>query len=51
MANSIFTTNWDHNTIDSVQITVAEEVGIEGRWEYFDQTGQLRDLFLNDREK
>jgi glucose-6-phosphate 1-dehydrogenase len=31
-ANSIFTTNWDHNTIDHVQITVAEEVGIEGRW-------------------
>ena len=38
-ANSIFTSNWDHNTIDSIQITVAEEVGIEGRWEYFDQTG------------
>ena len=36
-ANSIFTTNWDHNTIDHVQITVAEEVGIEGRWGYFDQ--------------
>lgn len=46
-ANSIFTTNWDHNTIDSVQITVAEEVGIEGRWEYFDQTGQLRDMVQN----
>ena len=29
-ANSIFTTNWDHNTIDHVQITVAEQVGIEG---------------------
>ena len=46
-SNSIFTTNWDHNTIDSVQITVAEEVGIEGRWEYFDQTGQLRDMVQN----
>ncbi len=46
-ANSIFTTNWDHNTIDSVQITVGEEVGIEGRWEYFDQTGQLRDMVQN----
>lgn len=46
-ANSIFTTNWDHNTIDSVQITVAEEVGIEGRWEYFDHTGQLRDMVQN----
>ncbi len=46
-ANSIFTTNWDHKTIDSIQITVAEEVGIEGRWEYFDQTGQLRDMVQN----
>lgn len=46
-ANSIFTSNWDHNTIDSVQITVAEEVGIEGRWQYFDQTGQTRDMLQN----
>jgi glucose-6-phosphate 1-dehydrogenase len=46
-ANSIFTTNWNHNTIDHIQITVAEEVGIEGRWDYFDQTGQLRDMLQN----
>ena len=46
-ANSIFTTNWDHNTIDHVQITVAEEVGIEGRWDYFDKSGQLRDMVQN----
>ncbi len=46
-ANSFFTSNWDHNTIDHIQITVAEEVGIEGRWEYFDQTGQLRDMLQN----
>jgi glucose-6-phosphate 1-dehydrogenase len=46
-ANSIFTTNWDHNTIDHVQITVAEELGIEGRWGYFDQAGQLRDMVQN----
>jgi glucose-6-phosphate 1-dehydrogenase len=46
-ANSIFTTNWDHNTIDHVQITVAEEVGIEGRWGYFDASGQLRDMVQN----
>ncbi len=45
--NSIFTTNWDHNTIDHIQITVAEEVGIEGRWDYFDKTGQLRDMLQN----
>ena len=46
-ANSLFTTNWNHNTIDHIQITVAEEVGIEGRWEYFDKTGQLRDMLQN----
>ena len=31
-ANSLFTNNWDRNCIDHVQITVAESVGIEGRW-------------------
>jgi glucose-6-phosphate 1-dehydrogenase len=46
-ANSIFTTNWDHNTIDHVEITVAEQVGIEGRWGYFDKAGQLRDMVQN----
>ncbi|MGR9071769.1 MAG: glucose-6-phosphate dehydrogenase [Gammaproteobacteria bacterium] len=46
-ANSIFTTNWNHNTIDHIQITVAEEIGIEGRWDYFDKTGQLRDMLQN----
>jgi glucose-6-phosphate 1-dehydrogenase len=46
-ANSLFTNNWDHNTIDHVQITVAEEVGIEGRWGYFDVSGQLRDMVQN----
>ncbi len=46
-ANSIFTTNWDHNSIDHVQITVAEQVGIEGRWGYFDKSGQLRDMVQN----
>ena len=46
-ANSIFTTNWDHNTVDHIQITVAEEIGIEGRWDYFDKAGQLRDMVQN----
>ena len=36
-ANSLFASSWDNRTIDSVQITVAEEVGIEGRWGYFDR--------------
>lgn len=37
-ANSLFVNNWDNRTIDHVEITVAEEVGIEGRWGYFDQS-------------
>ncbi|MBU3023062.1 glucose-6-phosphate dehydrogenase [Aestuariibacter sp. A3R04] len=46
-ANSIFATNWDHNSIDHVQISVAESVGIEGRWGYFDDAGQMRDMVQN----
>lgn len=46
-ANSIFATNWDHNCIDHVQISVAESVGIEGRWGYFDTAGQMRDMVQN----
>lgn len=46
-ANSLFASQWDNRTIDHVQITVAEEVGIEGRWGYFDQAGQMRDMLQN----
>ncbi|AWB67820.1 glucose-6-phosphate dehydrogenase [Saccharobesus litoralis] len=46
-ANAIFTSNWDNKSIDHVQITVAEEVGIEGRWGYFDDAGQMRDMVQN----
>ncbi|WP_035386877.1 glucose-6-phosphate dehydrogenase [Ferrimonas senticii] len=46
-ANSLFASKWDNRTIDHVQITVAEEVGIEGRWGYFDQAGQMRDMVQN----
>lgn len=43
-ANSLFFSNWDHNTIDHIQITVSESVGIEGRWGYFDEIGQMKDM-------
>lgn len=46
-ANPIFSTLWDRNSIDHVQITVAEQVGIEGRWSYFDKAGQMRDMVQN----
>ncbi|REL26996.1 glucose-6-phosphate dehydrogenase [Thalassotalea euphylliae] len=46
-ANSLFTNNWDRNYIDHVQITVAESVGIEGRWGFYDEAGQMRDMVQN----
>jgi glucose-6-phosphate 1-dehydrogenase len=46
-ANSLFTNNWDRNSIDHVQITVAESVGIEGRWGFYDDAGQMRDMIQN----
>ena len=46
-ANSLFASKWDNTTIDHVQISVGEEVGIEGRWGYFDQAGQMRDMLQN----
>lgn len=46
-ANAIFSSNWDHKAIDKVEITVAEEVGVEGRWAYYDKSGQVRDMLQN----
>ena len=46
-ANSIFEPVWNTNLIDSVQITVAEEIGIEQRGAYYDRAGALRDIVQN----
>ncbi|MAA63249.1 MAG: glucose-6-phosphate dehydrogenase [Alteromonadaceae bacterium] len=46
-ANNLFETQWNQNQISHVEITVAESVGIEGRWGYFDQAGQMRDMIQN----
>ena len=46
-ANPLFGTQWNQNNISHVEITVAEKVGIEGRWGYFDEAGQLRDMVQN----
>jgi glucose-6-phosphate 1-dehydrogenase len=46
-ANSIFEPVWNSNLIDSVQITVAEDIGIEGRGAYYDRAGALRDIVQN----
>ncbi len=46
-ANAIFEPVWNTNLIDSVQITVAEDIGIENRGSYYDRTGALRDIVQN----
>ncbi|MEE8385308.1 MAG: glucose-6-phosphate dehydrogenase, partial [Dehalococcoidia bacterium] len=46
-ANTIFEPVWNRNYIDHVQITVAESVGVEHRAGYYEQSGQLRDMFQN----
>ncbi len=46
-ANMLIEPVWSRATIDHVQITVAEEVGVEGRGEYYDKSGALRDMVQN----
>ncbi len=45
--NGLFEPIWNRRYIDSVQITVAETVGVEGRGEFYDSTGALRDIVQN----
>jgi glucose-6-phosphate 1-dehydrogenase len=46
-ANSIFESLWNRDRIDNVQITVSENIGVEGREEYYDQAGAMRDMVQN----
>jgi len=45
--NSIFEPTWNRRYIDYVQITVAEELGVELRGGYYDHSGVLRDMVQN----
>ncbi|WP_273718947.1 MULTISPECIES: glucose-6-phosphate dehydrogenase [Bartonella] len=45
--NTLYEPLWNANYIDHVQITVAESLGLEGRTEYYESTGALRDMVQN----
>jgi glucose-6-phosphate 1-dehydrogenase len=45
--NSLFEPLWGRGRIRHVQITVAEELGVEGRGAFYDQTGAMRDMVQN----
>jgi len=46
-ANSILEQVWNHYFIDNVQITVAEDLGIEHRAAFYEQSGVVRDIVQN----
>jgi glucose-6-phosphate 1-dehydrogenase len=45
--NAIFEPLWNRKYIDHVQVTAAEEIGIEGRGKFYDETGVVRDIVQN----
>lgn len=45
--NAVFEPVWDRRFIDHVQVSVLEDLGMEGRGAYYDEAGVVRDMFQN----